>query len=340
MPIEVKQRSLGPDDPVMSFAAVMGAPPIGAGRLQQLLALQTYMYASLTPKSPKVAAFSIVSRGSDVLVAHCSATKRTTVSTPGKELTNWSSYGEQLKWLTDGKPGSAELLLIYLDGTSAPPNSLRSTLLALAEPMSIALDYDERASPSTAHLIEVSKINAVTTLIHASADKSLNHILTNPPPPEMFIVMICGALLLFQGCVAEIDRVPVPLWKRYDGQKGWSRLPILSDLARSLLQQARMDRFAGDGTRKGISRNTLASSIAGYIKDPSSAGSQSAEQAVLKTVQGLTAFGAFCAVCGKLGDPKKCGGCQWETYCSVAHQKEDWPHHKSWCKKNSKTTAK
>jgi hypothetical protein len=46
-----------------------------------------------------------------------------------------------------------------------------------------------------------------------------------------------------------------------------------------------------------------------------------------------------CVVCdGVSGTQRasKCAGCGIARYCSVAHQKEDWPKHKAFCKANRK----
>jgi len=46
-----------------------------------------------------------------------------------------------------------------------------------------------------------------------------------------------------------------------------------------------------------------------------------------------------CALCGKKEDPQQevkllgCGQCLVIFYCSKEHQKDDWPRHKSICKK-------
>lgn len=140
-----------------------------------------------------------------------------------------------------------------------------------------------------------------------------------------------SALSFFQTTLStEVEKVKIPFWRRYDGQQGWTRLPVLSDLARSLLQEARMDRFAADGTRKGFSLSTAERTLSKYMKDPTLAHASSTLQGSLDSLGVLAAFGAYCAVCGKLGDAKKCGGCEWETYCSVEHQREDKPLYKCW----------
>ena len=37
---------------------------------------------------------------------------------------------------------------------------------------------------------------------------------------------------------------------------------------------------------------------------------------------------------------KRCGGCKSALYCSSAHQKEDWPSHKEFCRKAKDAPAK
>lgn len=38
----------------------------------------------------------------------------------------------------------------------------------------------------------------------------------------------------------------------------------------------------------------------------------------------------WCTVCGAASGLALCQGCGVDTYCSVEHQREDWPHHKDW----------
>ncbi|ORY78036.1 hypothetical protein BCR35DRAFT_305193 [Leucosporidium creatinivorum] len=91
-----------------------------------------------------------------------------------------------------------------------------------------------------------------------------------------------------------------------------------------------MDRFAEEGTRKDASGLGMKNSVVEYVQNPSLFPTQSTKQVVLDTAASLAAHGAFCAFCGNLGADKKCSGCHWETYCSVGHQKKDWPHHRDW----------
>ena len=40
----------------------------------------------------------------------------------------------------------------------------------------------------------------------------------------------------------------------------------------------------------------------------------------------------LCGTCHQKFSEKKCGGCKFQWYCCVEHQKEDWTHHKPICK--------
>jgi hypothetical protein len=211
--------------------------------------LDSFSYATSLLNSAVSSVYSLPMPTEGVLVAYCSATKRTTVSSTRRIVTDWRSYPEQLEWLSRGKPVSIDLLIIYSDDQPSPPIAIRSSILALAEPKSISIDFAEAGVPLTT-VVEVSKIKAATTLIRIPSHLGLDPSRASEFGADTRGPIWCSLTNVRWMVMVEIEHTPVPIWKRYDGERGWTRIPPLSDVGRSLLQEARIDRYMEDGTRK------------------------------------------------------------------------------------------
>jgi len=85
-----------------------------------------------------------------------------------------------------------------------------------------------------------------------------------------------------------------------------------------------------DGSRMGSSPSTNAH-VNKMAKKMYEENSGDVDLESLRTVaHAAVRWGPWCSVCAKSEGLKQCGGCGWEAFCSTEHQKQEWPHHKSW----------
>ena len=116
-----------------------------------------------------------------------------------------------------------------------------------------------------------------------------------------------------------------PLYEWYDGAGQSPRFPRLSDPARTLVSACR----AGAGPVQVVA-------MAKRLKFGDHTLSDEEWQLVGFTVLRFVAYfnglgWGNCDVCGR-PSTSKCARCRQLSYCSVAHQRTDWPAHKDFCR--------
>ncbi|ORY86757.1 hypothetical protein BCR35DRAFT_324588 [Leucosporidium creatinivorum] len=130
------------------------------------------------------------------------------------------------------------------------------------------------------------------------------------------------------------DRVPL-MWCQYNGMRKADRLPVLSNTARDALKAARLEATRHQHPNERP-REAFADLEKLYSKAKKTHPGQG-EARIVGAAKGLVQLGPYCTVCARSDSLLKCTGCGVNHYCSRAHQKQDWPHHRDWCQKNPKS---
>ncbi|ORY86708.1 hypothetical protein BCR35DRAFT_330588 [Leucosporidium creatinivorum] len=323
MTIEVTQKLLKSPHPLIrpEGAVVVNSPfaPL------QFIPVKLCCYAYLEPSTQSEGIIASITTESTLLIAHCAATGRISVSNAVAKGTDWSRYAQQLSWLTKDKNEEVELLLLAvtleLRHAETIDLELESTLRSVAETVGVRLTTKSIDLPPRAFSVRINKKNASTSIHTYSRGEMWNSLARfnefNTYPVWFFV----SYLAFFQWTINANFGGNIPLWMIYDGSnKDLLKLATTSNSTRP--RPTTEDKAAK--MRHGVAMER----------------SEFVKERLPHMIGSVAAWGSWCAVCIRQDGPlQRCGGCGWETYCGKEHQNADWEYHKSWCKKNRKSTS-
>lgn len=328
MPINITTRTLTPNDP---FAKPSEArTPQDNDALSLWINLTYSCYVLLGPESKKIGVGRHLLPSTHVLILHCDETKRSCVVSSGhKARLGFQTYNSHLSYVTRGARKTLVHALELCDGVDTPSalGSLSSSLRASAERLGHRIEVVKLEVPSQACAVLFERATATVEWLLKSPHADFNDaqwpqldVEDAFPTTWSMLKLLQAKLDVFHGTVSALPCI-------YNGRAYAERLPILSDEARTILAAVR--RELAEAGKRGQSpieyaKTTDLDAPLDGIPAPG------LEATFRQLLVPLAASGPLCSVCAKLGVTKRCADCRVDFYCSVEHQREDWPHHRSW----------
>ncbi|ORY78079.1 hypothetical protein BCR35DRAFT_353059 [Leucosporidium creatinivorum] len=346
MPFKLQQRTLSAYDPLVRPKGDIRAKPIPTppNRSPHLLALHASSYALLGPESPKRGVIAHLAGGTTIIATRCEATKRLSVADVDSGGNHdFSSYSKQFGWLAEDKCPAMEIVFIHSPSCPPPLAALQPTLRALAEPLGVSLSFSTQELPSGISLQIDRNTSTITSLNLAPGTVMDDPIATVESHAQWKVQTRRSCLTPFQTDICKVlDGGKIPIWEQFDG-KQLAPLPTLSDTARTTLKILTEGQMAqtGSGSRKAAPQGSaiMLTLPQGRVdrRDPKNFVLSPMEQLQMGAMR-VVSLGAACVVCGETEGISKCASCEWEPYCGSRCQKQDWPAHKGWCKKNRRSS--
>ncbi|ORY86730.1 hypothetical protein BCR35DRAFT_330610 [Leucosporidium creatinivorum] len=329
MAIKIERSTLSTSDPLVRPSDNLFLPRGGAFHLALL---SGYAYGLMDESFLREGMLVSSAAQSFITIVHCAATKRTSLCQTPTNLCDFSCFAELFSWLAEDSPAaSVEVLIVYDPTTSTPSPTFQASLRSSAAP-SIALTFSTELQPSPFTLIEVAKVTARTRILQIPFGYGIHVAATSAIEEGSRMNNLWSGILGIEAALRQMkNQSPRPPPMQYDGTRIAPRLPTISDDVQTLLKGA----WEKEGRGRGAVEGFLMDKIANFERwvDPTTP--KGRLEAYLMMCQGQE---AFCAVCGSNGEVLRCSGCGWATYCSPMHQRDNWAHHRSWCKKNRRST--
>lgn len=327
MPIQVERVTLSSTDPRVRPSDCTLDRHGGASHLALLSPSAFALMDDSFYREGVLLAYSPPGKSSFVSVVHARGGKRTSVCQAPTNLTDFACYAEQFKWLAEGSPTSfIDILIIYRPNSR--PSSTLHTSLRSAAPQNITLDFSAEPQPSPASLVEVTKVTAKTRILQIPIGYVHDPIGTSATQDDSRTDTFWDVILAVEAAYRRVKGQPPrspPM--QYDGKGIVEAPPRPSDEVETLLKEAcEENRLARGIGRRGFDEEMLENLVVAMSAPHLDTPQFTLDYALL----GHQSFGAYCARCGNDRHLLKCSGCGWAAYCSRAHQREDWKHHRSW----------
>lgn len=314
MLIKVKRVQLTSDDPRLVARGDHAALTLANHAL-----LSPHYYALLQPESP-VAGVQAETGGIAVIL-YCAETGRSAITClPPSFGGQGAVLGAQCDYLRKARATvDIECVVLRIEEDQQSARIVRDSIHLFAQAYGLGL---------------TSRIKNVDKYFAFSVMKTSGTITLYNEPEEIYDVRalpedhyfeLCSLLTGVQDLVHEQGAASGMLIKcqcQYDGTQLVRRLPQLTPSAQDLLKAnehvAILNSDESLDALMSSMRDAAASDegLLGWV--------QSAAAAHLKEK------GPFCSVCAEVERLRRCTGCMWVYYCSLEHQREDWPHHKEW----------
>ncbi|ORY86745.1 hypothetical protein BCR35DRAFT_330623 [Leucosporidium creatinivorum] len=262
-----------------------------------------------------------------IVIANCKATQRTTVLMVGQNEVDPDQYKDHLEFLRDGKEGLV-IDIICFDPDGGPWRDFEADIRRLGAPHQLSFTSRYKDA-GTARAFAVEKATSIITMYHPTP-----HCNDFLPDSDDFSLpfKILAALAIAAHAVDHPNTAP-PMFCEYDGTKRVDRLPILPERARDAVKVARRKKHI----RPENDPAGAWAELEELMVDAKMMEEGGLQGRVTMSARLMGQLGPFCTVCAEKHGLSRCAGCRVDYYCSKdggAHQKEDWPRHKEWCKKN------
>lgn len=202
-----------------------------------------------------------------------------------------------------------------------------SSLRASAERLGRRIEVTALKAPSQACAVLFERATATLEWLLKSPHADFNGARWPQLDVEDTFPSTWSALKLLQARLDVFNGIFSALPCLYDGTAYAERLPILSDKARTALAAEKRELTEASKRGQTLLEYIELTKLDGPLSGIPFTGLEASLRELLVP---FAASGPLCSVCAKLGVSKRCAGCQVDCYCSVEHQREDWPHHKSW----------
>lgn len=325
MPIVFTNKKLKATNPLAK--PIDARTPSDKAYLSQLVLLTSGTSVLLEPDSSKVAAgYALSQFKQPVLILHCDETQRSALLAVHVSMHAICTYDRQLSYITKAATSSTIHAAIVVHADSAPP-SLTSNLRTSAERMGLQISITSHVVPSNTEGILFERAGGKSTCFLPSPRVNFNSSWWPEPNVELIFAPLCTDLTLFQMMVDILHGVVVTeVPCVYDGAAYPKRLPVFSNHARDTLAVVKREIAAA---RKSGRSPDDSDDWRDNMDAPLGKLNVAGAKGLRRYLMPLWLFGPLCGVCAKMGVSKQCAGCGVECYCSVEHQREHWPHHKT-----------
>lgn len=329
MLIKITSRTLTSTDPFVTPTAAR--TPSVKEILSHWVVVPFGCYVLLEADSPKVGvAYKISLSPQPVVVLHCEETKRSCLIV-AQEFLLMQNYDAHIAAVTRGasKP-LVQALLLHVAAEQTFISSLSSNVRSSAARSKARIEIDTHRAPKQISAMLLERGTGAVTWLLAPPHIKFNSDWWPEPDVEVAFPALCAALEAFRKPIDAVNGLglhPIPCL--YDGKAYPARLPILSNETRTVLALIKREMAAalksGRTPEHGWWLENMKASLG-----PGTAALAGMESDLRGMLMPMWLFGPVCTICAKGQVSLQCSGCRVEYYCSVEHQRADWPHHKGW----------